>query len=115
MRWGGTAILLFVVFHVLNLTTRTITPGGDSDSPYVRMVNDFSPDVWWVPVIYLLALAALAMHLRHGVWSAAQTFGLANSSEARRWWNVLGYLTATVIAGGFAIIPLSVLFGLIST
>jgi succinate dehydrogenase / fumarate reductase cytochrome b subunit len=115
MRWGGTTILLFVIFHVLNLTTRTITPGGDSDSPYVRMVNDFSPDVWWVPVIYLLAIGALAMHLRHGVWSAAQTFGLTNSAESRRWWNGVAYLTSAVIAGGFAVIPLSVLFGLIST
>ncbi len=114
MRWGGTAILLFVVFHILNLTTRTITPGGDSDSPYERMVDNFSPDVWWVPVIYLLAVGALAMHLRHGVWSAGQTFGLTNSAESRRWWNAAGYLTALVIAGGFAIIPLAVLFGLIS-
>ena len=47
MRWGGLALLLFVVFHILHFTTRTITPGGDSDSPYQRLVNGFSPEQWW--------------------------------------------------------------------
>ena len=113
MRWGGTALLLFVLFHILHLTTRTITPGGDSDSPYERMVNGFSPDVWWVPVIYLLAMVALAMHLRHGVWSAAQTFGLTNTPAARARMNLVGYAAALAIAGGFALVPLPVLFGIV--
>ncbi len=113
MRWGGTALLLFVLFHVLHLTTRTITPGGDSESPYQRMVNGFSPDTWWVSVIYLLAMVALAMHLRHGVWSAAQTLGFTNSPAARARWNLVAYGTAAVIAVGFALVPLSVLFGIV--
>ena len=53
MRWGGVSLLLFVIFHLLHLTTRTITPGGDSDSPYQRMVNGFQPEQWYVVVIYL--------------------------------------------------------------
>ena len=113
MRWGGTALLLFVVFHILHLTTRTITPGGDSPSPYERMVNGFSPDTWWVAVIYLLAMVALAMHLRHGVWSAGQTLGLTNTAGSRRAFNLAGYTLAVVIAVGFALVPLSVLFGIV--
>ena len=113
MRWGGTALLLFVIFHILHLTTRTLTPGGDSDSPYQRMVNGFSPDTWWVSVIYVLAMLALAMHLRHGVWSAAQTMGLTNTAESRRLFNLAGYVLAFVIAVGFVIVPLSVLFGIV--
>lgn len=113
MRWGGTALLLFVVFHILHFTTRTITPGGDSDSPYQRLVNGFAPENWWVSVIYLLAMAALAMHLRHGTWSAAQTLGLTNTAQARRLANLAGYTLAVVIAGGFAIVPLSVLVGIV--
>jgi succinate dehydrogenase / fumarate reductase cytochrome b subunit len=113
MRWGGTALLLFVVFHILHLTTRTVTPGGDSPSPYERMVNGFSPDTWWVSVIYILAMLALAMHLRHGVWSAAQTMGLTNTAESRRLWNLAGYTLAFVIGVGFVIVPLSVLFGIV--
>ena len=113
MRWGGTALLLFVVFHILHLTTRTITPGGDSDSPYQRMVNGFSPEQWWVAAVYLLAMAALAMHLRHGVFSAAQTLGLTSTKEKARLFNLAGYTAALVIAGGFAIVPLSVLLGIV--
>jgi succinate dehydrogenase / fumarate reductase cytochrome b subunit len=113
MRWGGVALLLFVIFHLLHLTTHTINPGGNPASPYQRMVNGFSPENWWVPVVYLLAMAALAMHLRHGVWSAAQTLGLTNTAKARARWNVAGYLTALVVAGGFALVPLSILFGIV--
>jgi succinate dehydrogenase / fumarate reductase, cytochrome b subunit len=113
MRWGGTALLLFVVFHILHFTTRTITPGGDSDSPYQRLVNSFAPEQWWVPVVYLLAMGALAMHLRHGTWSAAQTMGLTSTPASRHRANLAGYTLAVVIAGGFAIVPLAVLFGIV--
>jgi succinate dehydrogenase / fumarate reductase, cytochrome b subunit len=113
MRWGGTAILLFVLFHLLHLTTHTINPGGNPESPYRRMVNSFEPENWWVTIIYLLAMVALAMHLRHGTWSAAQTLGLTNTPAARARWNLLGYLLALVVAGGFALVPLSILFGIV--
>jgi succinate dehydrogenase / fumarate reductase cytochrome b subunit len=113
MRWGGTALLLFVLFHLLHLTTHTINPGGDPESPYRRMVNSFAPENWWVSIIYLLAMVALAMHVRHGTWSAAQTLGLTNTPAARARWNLVGYLLALVIAGGFALVPLSILFGIV--
>jgi succinate dehydrogenase / fumarate reductase cytochrome b subunit len=90
-----------------------VTPGGDSDSPYQRVVNAFSPDTWWVAVIYLLAMVALAMHLRHGVFSAAQTLGLTSTPEAQARFNAAGYVVATVVAGGFALVPLSILFGIV--
>ena len=113
MRWGGTVLLLFIVFHLLHLTTHTINPGGDPESPYQRMVDSFAPENWWVSVVYLLAMAALAMHLRHGTWSAAQTLGLTNTPAQRHWWNLAGYALALVVAGGFALVPLAALFGIV--
>ncbi len=113
MRWGGTALLLFVIFHLLHLTTHTINPGGDPESPYQRLVNGFAPENWWVSAIYLLAMVALGMHLRHGTWSAAQTLGWTSTPAARVRWNVVGYTVAIVVAGGFALVPLSVLFGIV--
>ncbi|WP_344008392.1 succinate dehydrogenase cytochrome b subunit [Nocardioides lentus] len=112
MRWGGTALLLFIVFHILHFTLRVVTPGSNSDSPYERLVGSF--EIWWVAAIYLVAMAALAMHLRHGTWSAAQTLGLTNSAAARRNANLAGYLVAVVVAGGYSLIPIGVLTGLIS-
>jgi succinate dehydrogenase / fumarate reductase cytochrome b subunit len=113
MRWGGLALLLFVIFHVLHLTTRTITPGSDSDSPYERMVAGFAPEQWWVSVIYLAATVALGMHLRHGTYSAAQTLGFTSTPSARRAFSAAGWVLAVVVAGGFALVPLSVLVGIV--
>ena len=113
MRWGGVALLLFLVWHLLNFTIGKVNvDGGPTDDPYDLLVDSFQ--VWWLTVVYLLALVALAMHLRHGVWSAAQTLGLTNNARARRNANVLGVLLATVIAGGFSLVPLAILFGVIS-
>lgn len=113
MRWGGIALLLFVVWHLINFTIGKVNvSGGPTDDPYDLLVDSFS--TWWLTVIYLLAMGALAMHLRHGTWSAAQTLGLTNNARARRNANVLGYIVATVIAGGFSLVPVFVLAGVIS-
>ncbi|WP_235735936.1 succinate dehydrogenase cytochrome b subunit [Nocardioides alcanivorans] len=113
MRWGGVALLAFVVFHLLHLTTHTINVNGDPESPYDRVVSSFQPERWWVAVIYLVAMAALAMHLRHGVWSACQTLGLTNSARARLRANSAAVFLAVLVAGGFALVPLSILFGIV--
>ena len=65
-------------------------------------------------MIYLLAMAALGMHLLHGVWSAAQTLGVTNNARARRNAKVGGVLTAVVIAGGFSLVPIFILVGVIT-
>ena len=111
LRWGGIVIALFVVFHLLNFTWQVINPGGASDSPYQRVVNGFS--VWWLVLVYTIAMLAVGFHLRHGTWSAAQTLGLTGTPAARARWNLVAYAVAAVVAGGFAIVPLSILFGVV--
>ena len=112
MRWGGIALLLFIVWHLLNFTVVKVNPkGGAKDDPYDLLVDTF--DVWWMTLIYLAAMLALALHLRHGVWSAAQTLGLTNNVRARRNANALGYGFAILIAGGFSLVPIFVLAGVI--
>jgi succinate dehydrogenase / fumarate reductase cytochrome b subunit len=112
MRWGGIALLLFIVWHLLNFTVGKVNPqGGSTNDPYNLMVDTF--DTWWMTLIYLAALLALALHLRHGVWSAAQSLGLTNNDRARRNANVLGYGLAILIAGGFSLVPIFVLAGVI--
>ena len=111
MRWGGVALLLFVVFHILHLSTHTITPQGSQPTPYDNVVNSF--DLWWVTLIYVLAMIALGFHLHHGVWSASQTLGWTSSARARAVAKASGWAAATVIAGGFVIPPLAILFGIV--
>ena len=111
MRWGGTFLLLFLVFHLLQYTTNSIQVNGAFESPYQRVVAGFS--VWWVVVIYLLALFALGMHLHHGVWSASQTLGLTGTPKARRHAKLTGLAVALIVGVGFALPPLAILFGLV--
>lgn len=111
MRWGGLALFAFIIFHILQFTTNTIRVNGDHIAPYDRMVAGFQ--VWWVVVIYLIALLCLGLHLRHGFWSACQTLGLVVSAKSRRTVNTIAVLLAAVVTVGFAIVPLSVAFGLI--
>lgn len=112
MRWGGVALLAFVVFHILHLTTHTINPGGNPESPYVRLVA--SMEVWWVAVIYILAMGALAMHLRHGTFSAFQSLGLTSTKKRYRIAHGTALAVAVVVGVGFALVPLSVIFGIIT-
>lgn len=112
MRWGGLALLLFVIWHLIHFTIGKVNPaGGPTDDPYNLLVDSF--ELWWMTLIYLAALVALGMHLHHGTWSALQTLGFTNTARSRARAKDLGVLVAVVIAGGFALVPLSVLFGLV--
>jgi succinate dehydrogenase / fumarate reductase cytochrome b subunit len=113
MRWGGLTILLFLVWHLINFTIGKVNvQGGATNDPYTLLVDSF--DTWWLTVIYLVAMVALGMHLHHGTWSAAQTLGLTNNLRARRNAKTLGWILAVVIAGGFSLVPIFVLAGVIT-
>ena len=118
MRWGGVAILLFVVWHLIHFTiVRPVinVDGPDAAalqaSPYMMVVASFQ--LWRMVLIYLLALAALGLHLAHGVFSAQQTLGFTQTPKARARAKGIGNLTAALVVVGFAIPPLSILFGLV--
>lgn len=113
MRWGGLALLLFIAWHLLNFTIGKVNvSGGATDDPYNLLVDTF--ETWWMTLVYLAAMFALAMHLHHGVWSAAQTLGLTNNARARANAKGLGVVVAVLIAGGFSLVPIFVLAGVIS-
>ncbi|MCD6640790.1 MAG: succinate dehydrogenase cytochrome b subunit [Nocardioides sp.] len=113
MRWGGVAILLFVVWHLINFTIgRVNVSGGPTNDPFNLLVDTF--DVPWMTLIYLVAMVALAMHLHHGTWSALQTLGLTGTAKARKNAKLAGWVVAIVIAGGFSLVPLAVLTGIIT-
>ncbi|MEE6280565.1 succinate dehydrogenase cytochrome b subunit [Georgenia sp. MJ170] len=111
MRWGGLTILLFVIFHIMQFTTLTIEVGGSFDSPYDRVVAGFS--VWWVVAIYVVAMLALGMHLRHGIWSAVQTLGWSNRKREPAL-RATSLVIALVVVVGFLAPPLAIAFGFIN-
>ncbi|WP_122261256.1 succinate dehydrogenase cytochrome b subunit [Ornithinimicrobium cerasi] len=111
MRWGGLAILLFVVFHILHLTTHTISIGEPQPTPSQRVVESFSQ--WWGVLIYVVAMVAVGLHLLHGIWGAAMTLGLNTSLKRAEQIRFVSILVATIIVVGFLIPPFAILLGLV--
>jgi succinate dehydrogenase / fumarate reductase, cytochrome b subunit len=113
MRWGGVTILLFVVWHLLNFSIgRVNVTGGPTDDPYTLLVDSFQ--TWWLTLIYLVAMAMLGAHLHHGIFSATQTLGLTGNARSRTLSKRVAFTLAVIIAGGFSLVPVAVLFGVIS-
>jgi succinate dehydrogenase / fumarate reductase cytochrome b subunit len=117
MRWGGVALLLFLIFHLIEFTIGKVNFNGSvsaasiGDSPYRLVVASFQ--LWWIVLIYLIALAALGLHLEHGVWSGCQTLGWTSSPKARLAAKTLARAIAAVVVLGFALPPLFILFGFV--
>ena len=110
IRWGGLVLALFVVYHILHLTTGTVHPAFSHTDVYSNMVLGLR--VPWVAAIYLVAVGALGLHLYHGMWSVFQSLGFAGPaiSPARR---RLATGIAALVYIGFTAIPLAILFRLL--
>jgi succinate dehydrogenase / fumarate reductase cytochrome b subunit len=113
MRWGGVAIALFILYHLAQFTwgVEAVLPGFDRENAYGNMVAGFQNPL--NVIFYMVALFALGMHLYHGFWSMFQTLGLNNRSLTRPL-HFTSIALAILVAGGFALVPLSVAFGLIA-
>ena len=112
MRWGGVTLLLFIVWHLLNFTIGKVNvTGGATNDPYNLVVDSFG--TWWLTLIYLFAMAMLGAHLHHGIWSAAQTLGWTSHERSRVVAKQIAFTTAVIIAGGFSLVPIFVLAGVI--
>jgi succinate dehydrogenase / fumarate reductase cytochrome b subunit len=110
MRWGGVIILLFVIYHILDLTTGTLNPNGVHGQVYDNVVADFSH--WYVTLAYTVAMIALGFHVRHGVWSALQTLGRSSDPYQVRY-KAVALVSAVVLIAGFLAVPFAVQLGLV--
>jgi succinate dehydrogenase / fumarate reductase cytochrome b subunit len=113
MRWGGVIILLFVVFHILDLTTGTLNPVGDPQHPYANVVADFAPGRWYVTLFYTLAIVAVGFHLRHGIYSAARTLG-QRTARGEVVVRTAALILSIVLVVGYLSVPFAVGTGLVN-
>ncbi|WP_407951893.1 succinate dehydrogenase cytochrome b subunit [Plantactinospora veratri] len=112
MRWGGVIIALFVVYHLLDLTTGDLNPVGDPRRPYANVAADFAPERWYVTLLYTVAIVALGFHLRHGMFSAFRSLGQQTPrGEARARAISLGF--AVALCAGYLVVPFAVIAGLV--
>jgi succinate dehydrogenase / fumarate reductase cytochrome b subunit len=110
MRWGGVIILLFVIYHILHFTTGSVHPNFIPGDVYHNFVEGFR-DVP-VSIAYIVAMIALGLHLRHGVWSMFQTMGVSHPRYMQAA-HALAWIVAIVVTLGNISFPLAVLAGII--
>jgi succinate dehydrogenase / fumarate reductase cytochrome b subunit len=112
MRWGGIILGLFIVWHILDLTTGTVHSGGFQEGhPYQNVVDTFS--TWYGNVIYIVAMLALGLHIQHGMWSAFQTLGVGSRTRDRAL-KTTANSVALLITVGFICLPVGVMTGVVS-
>ena len=111
LRWGGVLLLAFIIYHLLDLTIGTVNPAFQEGDVYANLLGSLQRPL--IAVFYIVAMAALALHLYHGAWSSMRTLGVAQASASplkRR----AAVAIAIVIAVGFAVVPLAVLLGIVT-
>ena len=110
MRWGGVIILLFVIYHLLHLTTGQAHHDFIPGDVYHNLVSGFR--VWWVAAVYIIANLALGLHLYHGVWSMFSSLGVTHK-RFENWRRMFATAFAVLITAGNLSFPLSVLLGFV--
>ena len=112
MRWTGPIVLLYLLFHLADLTW-----GWWLGAEYVRgdIYHNVVESMSSLPVaiIYIVANVALAVHIFHGTWSMFQTLGINNPkfNDLRR--GIAGSLAAVILVGNLSF-PIAVQAGLIN-
>jgi succinate dehydrogenase / fumarate reductase cytochrome b subunit len=110
IRWGGGLILVFLVYHILHFTLGTVHTSFVEGDPYHNVAAGFTSPL--VVLFYELAMAAVGLHLYHGIWSSGRSLGVSEPSPhpIRR---QLALALSVLVWAGFAAIPVAVYAGVI--
>lgn len=111
MRWGGVLIGVFVVYHILHMTTGQAHPSFEQGAAYANLVSGLSSP--WVAGFYAVAMVAVCAHLYHGLWSMFQTLGAAHP-KYRGLRRPFAVVMSLLVFFGFITIPVAVLTGLLN-
>jgi succinate dehydrogenase / fumarate reductase cytochrome b subunit len=101
MPYTGLIILAFVVFHLINFTFSDKT--GTTISEIVSKA--FGSPIY--VILYVAAMVIVALHVRHGFWSAFQTLG-ANHPKYMPAISAVSLAAGLIVGFGFGLIPIVV-------
>jgi succinate dehydrogenase / fumarate reductase, cytochrome b subunit len=110
MMLSGPVIALFVIGHLLHLTTGTIHPQFVELHAFENVVNAFSNPI--ASGLYIIAMILVGFHLSHGIWSMFQSVGFSHPRYTPLIKKFSGVF-AWVLIAGFIAVPISVLAGLV--
>jgi succinate dehydrogenase / fumarate reductase, cytochrome b subunit len=111
MRWTGVVVLLFLIFHLADLTWGTVNPDFVRGDVYRNLVASFERP--GVSAIYIVANLALGLHLFHGAWSMFQSLGV-NNPKWNSWRRGFAVGFAAIVTVGNLTFPIAALTGIIS-
>ena len=120
MVWSGAVIGTFLVYHLLHFTFQVMDP---SVAAFRNLDAAGRPDVLLMVVrsfqhaaiasVYLAGLAALWLHLSHGIESSFQTLGL-HGERSFPYLQRGSSFAAVVLLLAYAAIPLAIVMGILS-
>ncbi len=113
MALSGLTVLSFVIFHLLHYTFRMTDPRFKTlaeGDVYQMVILGFQSPL--VSGFYLLSLALLSLHLKHGVSSVFQTLGIETRNNRGSIAGLAALVSAAVFIG-YASIPAGVLLGIL--
>ena len=112
MRWTGIIVLLFLFWHLADMTWGWVNPSYYRGDVYHNVDASLSR----VPVaaLYIVANIALGMHLFHGAWSLFQSMGW-NNPRFNSWRRGFAIAFASVIVVGNVSFPIAVQAGIIKS
>jgi succinate dehydrogenase / fumarate reductase cytochrome b subunit len=110
MRWTGIIVLLFLFFHLADLSWGWFNPDFVRGAPYHNV--DASLSRVPVALLYIVANVALGIHLFHGAWSLFQSMGWSNP-RFNKWRRGFATAFAAVIVVGNVSFPVAVLAGVV--
>jgi succinate dehydrogenase / fumarate reductase cytochrome b subunit len=110
MMLSGPVIALFVIGHLLHLTTGTLHPQFVELRAYENVIYGFSNPI--ASLLYVVAMILVGFHLSHGIWSMFQSLGFSHP----RYTPIIKKIAAVfswVLIAGFVAVPVAVLAGLL--
>ncbi len=119
MIWTGAATGSFLVYHVLHfgfqITNPALSAVAHPDAlgrPDVLMMVARSFQDIGISTAYIAGMAALGLHLFHGIQSSFQTWGL-NNDRTLPLFVMGGTLAATFLFLGYIAIPVLIIMGML--
>ncbi len=118
MLWTGLLIGLYLGYHLLHFTVQIISPSFSASrnldtlgrpDVFSMVVYNFRNAV--VSIIYVSAMAAVGLHLSHGLQSMVQSVGL-NNERTLPVMVKIGAAAALALFLGYAAIPAGIISGL---
>ncbi|KQB87271.1 succinate dehydrogenase cytochrome b subunit [Corynebacterium lowii] len=110
----GIVLLLFIIFHILDLTLGVAPAASDvfeHGAVHANMIASFSR--WPVAIFYILSMVILFLHLSHGIWLAVSDLGITGK-RTRSILLAVAYLVPALVMLGNIIMPLSIAAGWVS-